>query len=55
VRVLREIAEVNAEFLSLRTIISPSTTGKLNVFNFVMFPNDGAFCSLPLIGRIIIP
>lgn len=20
-----------------------------------MFPNDGAFCSLPLIGRIIIP
>lgn len=29
--------------------------GQLNVFNFIMFPNDGSFCSLPLIGRIIIP
>ena len=27
----------------------------MNMFNFVMYPNDGAFCSLPLIGRIIIP
>jgi ubiquitin-protein ligase len=36
-------------------VISPEMKGRLNVFNFVMFPNDGAFCSLPLIGRIIIP
>lgn len=25
------------------------------MFNFVMYPNDGAFCSLPLLGRIVIP
>jgi len=55
VRVLREIEDVNREFLSLRTVISPEIKGRLNVFNFIMFPNDGAFCSLPLIGRIIIP
>ena len=52
---MREIHDVNDDFFSLRTIISPSTNGMLNLFNFVMFPNDGAFCSLPLIGRIIIP
>ena len=54
-RILREIANVNDDFLSLRTMIYPEIDGRLNVFNFVMFPNDGAFCSLPLIGRIVIP
>jgi ubiquitin-protein ligase len=54
-RVIREIIDVNNDFHSLRTVITPSTSGKMDLFNFVMYPNDGAFCSLPLIGRIIIP
>lgn len=47
--------DVNEDFHSLRTVVTPSVNGMMNVFNFVMYPNDGAFCSLPLIGRIIIP
>lgn len=54
-RVIKEIIEVNNDFHSLRTVITPSVSGMMNLFNFVMYPNDGAFCSLPLIGRIIIP
>jgi hypothetical protein len=54
-RVIREIIDVNNDFHSLRTVITPSTSGEMDLFNFVMYPNDGAFCSLPLIGRIIIP
>lgn len=49
------MAEVNEDFHTLRTIVTPSVNAMMNVFNFVMYPNDGAFCSLPLIGRIIIP
>ncbi len=54
-RVVREMNEVNEDFHSLRTVVTPSVNGMMNVFNFVMYPNDGAFCSLPLIGRIVIP
>ena len=54
-RVIKEMNDVNEDFHSLRTVVTPSVNGMMNVFNFVMYPNDGAFCSLPLIGRIIIP
>ena len=54
-RVIKEIIDVNNDFHSLRTVVTPSVSGNMNLFNFVMYPNDGAFCSLPLIGRIIIP
>ncbi len=54
-RVIKEIIDVNNDFHSLRTVITPSVSGNMSLFNFVMYPNDGAFCSLPLIGRIIIP
>ena len=53
-RLLREISDVNEDYFSLRTVVTPSINGMMNVFNFVMYPNDGAFCSLPLIGRIVI-
>lgn len=54
-RVIKEMIDVNEDFHTLRTVVTPSVSGMMNVFNFVMYPNDGAFCSLPLIGRIIIP
>lgn len=54
-RVVKEMKDVNDDFYSLRTVVTPSVNGMMNVFNFIMYPNDGAFCSLPLIGRIIIP
>lgn len=54
-RVLKEIKDVNDDFFNLRTIIIPDPDDNVNVFYFTMIPNDGLFCHLPLIGRIIIP
>jgi len=54
-RVLREIKEVNDDFFNLRTIIVLDPDHDINTFYFTMIPNDGLYCHLPLIGRIIIP
>lgn len=53
-RVMKEIKDVNNDFFNLRTIIIPDPDDKINVFYYLMIPNDGAYCHLPLIGRIII-
>ena len=54
-RVLKEIKDVNDDFFNLRTVIVPDPDDNVNTFYFTMIPNDGLFCHLPLIGRIIIP
>lgn len=54
-RVLKEIKDVNDDFFNLRTVIVPDPDDNVNIFYFTMIPNDGLFCHLPLIGRIIIP
>jgi len=54
-RVLKEIKDVNNDFFNLRTIIIPDPDDNVNVFYFTMIPNDGLYCHLPLVGRIIIP
>jgi len=51
-RVNREIQDVNNDFHSLRTVIRP--TEHKSFWNFVLFPNDGSMCHLPLIGELII-
>jgi ubiquitin-protein ligase len=51
-RVNTEIQDVNNDFHSLRTVLRPSDDKSL--WNFVMFPNDGAMSHLPLIGELII-
>ena len=53
VRVCREVADVNADFHSLRTVLKE--TENKNKWDFVMFPNDGAMSHLPLIGELVIP
>lgn len=52
-RVCREVADVNADFHSLRTVLKE--TANKNKWDFVMFPNDGAMSHLPLIGELVIP
>jgi ubiquitin-protein ligase len=54
-RVIKEALEVNADFHNLRTIICEDPAGHINTLYYLMLPNDGAFCHLPLLGRIIIP
>ena len=54
-RVLREIKDVNDDFFNLRTVIVLDPDHDINTFYFTMIPNDGLYCHLPLIGRIIIP
>jgi ubiquitin-protein ligase len=54
-RVLQEIKDVNNDFFNLRTVIVPDPDDDINTFYFTMIPNDGLYCHLPLIGRIIIP
>lgn len=52
-RVLNEVKDVNEDFFSLRTVIEP--TDRVDLYNFVMLPNDGPMTHLPLIGEMIIP
>ena len=54
-RVLQEIKDVNNDFFNLRTVIVPDPDDDVNTFYYTMIPNDGLYCHLPLIGRIIIP
>lgn len=54
-RILQEIKDVNNDFFNLRTVIIPDPDDNVNTFYFTMIPNDGLYCHLPLIGRIIIP
>jgi ubiquitin-protein ligase len=54
-RVLKEIKDVNDDFFNLRTVIVPDPDDNVNIFYFTMIPNDGLYCHLPLVGRIIIP
>ena len=54
-RVLKEIKDVNDDFFNLRTVIVLDPDRDVNTFYFTMIPNDGLYCHLPLIGRIIIP
>jgi ubiquitin-protein ligase len=54
-RVLKEIRDINDDFFNLRTVIIPDPDDDINIFYFTMIPNDGLYCHLPLIGRIIIP
>ena len=53
-RILQEIKDVNNDFFNLRTVIIPDPDDNVNTFYFTMIPNDGLYCHLPLIGRIII-
>lgn len=53
-RVRKEIADVNNDFFNLRTVIIPDPDDDINTFYYLMIPNDGAYCQLPLIGRVII-
>jgi len=52
-RAHREIADVDADYHSLRTVLRETVTNQYK-WNFVMFPNDGAMSHLPLIGELII-
>jgi ubiquitin-protein ligase len=55
-RVLSELKVLNNDFHNLRCIVLPcSAADRINLFTFVMIPNDGPFCHVPLLGRIIIP
>lgn len=54
-RVIREIKETNAEFLNLRTVITPDPENDVSKFYFIMFPNDGAASHLPIVGAMYIP
>lgn len=54
-RLLKEVKEVNQEFISLRTYVFPDPADHLNLFYYVMFPNDGVMSQMPIIGRLIIP
>jgi len=54
-RLLREVEDVNREFMSLRTYVFPDPADHLNLFYYVMFPNDGVMSQMPIIGRFIIP
>lgn len=53
-RLLHEIEDVNKDFHSLRTVIIVDPEEHINLFYFVMFPNDGAIAHLPVYGRMII-
>jgi ubiquitin-protein ligase len=52
-RAFKEVAEVNADFHTLRTYIWPSNS-HINLFYFVMMPNDGAMAHQKLIGRMFL-
>jgi ubiquitin-protein ligase len=54
-RVLKEIEDTNNDFHSLRTKIISDPEEHINLFYFVMYPNDGAMAHLPIYGRMIIP
>jgi ubiquitin-protein ligase len=54
-RVLEQVKECNNQFATLRTVIQPDPEEKINLFYFVMVPNDGALAHQPLIGRMVIP
>jgi ubiquitin-protein ligase len=54
-RVLNEIEQVNNDFHTLRTTIVPDPEQHINLFYFVMIPNDGVMAHSKLVGRMIIP
>jgi ubiquitin-protein ligase len=54
-KVLMQVKECNEQFETLRTVIHPDPEEHINLFYFVMLPNDGALANQPLIGRMIIP
>jgi len=52
-RVLREVEDTNADFKTLRTLITPTET--IGVLHFVQYPADGVLADKPIFGRLIIP
>ncbi len=54
-RLIREINDVNDNFFNLRTVIVPDPEEHCDTLYYLMLPNDGALCHLPLLGRIKIP
>lgn len=54
-RVINEMNDVNQDFRGTRTFIFPDPEDRMNLFYFVMYPNDGVMAHLPIIGRMIIP
>jgi ubiquitin-protein ligase len=53
-RILREVKDVNDDFISLRTNIG-IVEDTIGVLHFLLYPGDGALSEKPLCGRIIIP
>jgi ubiquitin-protein ligase len=54
-KVLAEVDDLNNDFHTLRTVMHPDKDEHINLFYFVMMPNDGAMAHMPLVGRMIIP
>jgi len=54
-RVYDEIEDMNADFHNLRTVMRPDPEDHINLFYFVMLPNDGSMAHQPLVGRMYLP
>ncbi|KAL2202783.1 hypothetical protein CC79DRAFT_1337443 [Sarocladium strictum] len=54
-RIYKEIEDVNNDFFSLRTTITPDHDYYVQRFTFIMLPNDGPLAHLPLLGAFYIP
>ena len=53
-RLMKEIKDIHDDFFNLRTVLIADPDDKMNVFYYMIVPNDGALYGLPLIGRVII-
>ncbi len=54
-RIYRELQDIEADFHSLRTCFKAKSDASVMHQYFVIVPNDGPMCHLPLIGELIIP
>ncbi len=53
-RILKEVRDINADFHTLRTCVSP-VEDVVGILHFIMTPSDGAMAEKQLCGRILIP
>ena len=51
-RFIDEIKDVTDSFFNLRTLFKEDSTN-MNIFYFIMLPNDGALAHYPISGRLI--